>query len=102
MIHGRTALKEIGCEAANLIHVDFSGGGDGVDAQTRVLLLQLGQRVIGGHGLFKCARRTAEFVVKLTHAVERDFSYEEVEILFLEGLSDLGDGLFGEGAVGGT
>jgi len=45
--------------------------------------LQLGQRVIGGHGLFKCARRTAEFVVKLTHAVERDFSYEEVEILSL-------------------
>jgi len=100
VVHGRAALKEKGSEAANLVHVDFGRSGDGMDAEAGILLLKLGQSIVCGHRFFKSAGRTAELVVELANAIERDFSDEEIETLLFEGLGDLGDGALGERTVG--
>ena len=63
----------------DLVDVPVGGRGDRVDAQPGVLGLERGQRVVGLHGLLERARRHAERVVELGHAVQGQLERDQVQ-----------------------
>ena len=47
-------------------------------AQTRIALLEFGERVVGLHGFIERPRRTPEFIVEFTQPIERNLRHEQV------------------------